>query len=45
MNIYGLSMDAILHAFILDEKINEEKGRPAQFSPEPLREFLNENAP
>lgn len=29
MSIYGLSMDAILHAFILDEKMNEYLDRPA----------------
>ena len=33
MSIYGQSIDAILHSFLLDESMNKEKGRDAQFTP------------
>jgi hypothetical protein len=38
INIYGNSADALMHCFIVDCEIN----RDPQHSPEPLREFVEE---
>jgi len=40
MSVFGLSAQAILHCFILDEELNKSKGRDPVHTPEPLRDFL-----
>lgn len=39
MSIYGMSGDALMHSFLLDEELNS--GNP-QNTPDELRSFMNE---
>jgi Plasma-membrane choline transporter len=43
MFVYGLGIDSIFMCFLYDEKVSNDKGQPARFCPETLKQFLSDN--
>ena len=41
MSVYGLAITAVLQCFLADKELNKKKGRDPQFTPAPLRTFLD----
>eukprot|EP00828_Plagiopyla_frontata_P009593 TRINITY_DN1495_c0_g1_i2.p1 TRINITY_DN1495_c0_g1~~TRINITY_DN1495_c0_g1_i2.p1 ORF type:complete len:641 (+),score=63.83 TRINITY_DN1495_c0_g1_i2:43-1923(+) len=42
MTVYGMAVDAILHCFLLDEELAKKHGSTPQYTPEYLRDFLDQ---
>ena len=42
MAVYGMAVDAILHCFLLDEELAKKNGSTPMYTPEYLRDFLDE---